>query len=392
MDLSREPPQSCNWTRDANDKNGTEILCTDIEKAFDRVPHDKLLAKLRLYGINDSLWLWIREFLNNRWQQVTVDGVLSDKEPVSSGVVQGSALGPALFILYTNDAPKALSSPYNIWLFADDAKICGKTKDHESFQNDCLSFFRWCEEWDMKPSMPKCSLLHIGPDGTTQQQALSNLLDVPVLEVVRDLGVYIDCGLKFTHHCATIAVKGSRIANLILRIFKSKDQEIYRKAFITYVRPILEYASPVWSPRLIKDVNAVEDVQRRFTRRVMLRCHRTHPSYQERLQVLRLESLEQRRVLADLNLVHDLVHHRPDDVFHQFFNYLSSRSRGHSLRIIVPHFTPRSETARAHFAWRVTALWNALPENVAHIACKKGFKRALGQLPVLSYLPTSKIR
>src|SRR5690606_25256582 len=153
--------------------------------------------------------------------------------------------------------------------------------------------------------------------------------------------------LSFTAHCSEIARQASRVANLIFRIFRSKDHKIYLKAYKSYVRPKLEYASPVWYPRLISNVNILENVQRRFTKRVFRRCFPSevrNDSYSQRLEVLSLPTLEIRRAHADLLMVHDLVHHQPQQVLESFFSLSSNRTRGHEKRLVVKNFIPRTGT------------------------------------------------
>ena len=101
-----------------------DVIFIDFAKAFDSVPHKRLLVKLQSYGIHGKLLEWIRSFLNNRRKRVHVDGVYSEWAHVKSGVPQGSVLGPILFVLYINDMPKVVENTCK--LFADDAKLSGK--------------------------------------------------------------------------------------------------------------------------------------------------------------------------------------------------------------------------------------------------------------------------
>ena len=101
------------------DKKGSQIDMADLDfsKAFDTVPHDGLLSKLKHYGIDMNIWQWISNFLKNRKQCVVVDGMSSSPVDVDSGVPQGTVLGPILFLLHINDLPSIVSS--KVRLFAD---------------------------------------------------------------------------------------------------------------------------------------------------------------------------------------------------------------------------------------------------------------------------------
>ena len=105
------------------------MLYTDFEKAFDKVPHMRLLSKLYSYGINEELINWI-SFLVNRSQQVRINNVFSRPQAVLSGIPQGSVLGPLLFIIYINDLPDICRAMCHTYLFADDAKLYKCIRDY----------------------------------------------------------------------------------------------------------------------------------------------------------------------------------------------------------------------------------------------------------------------
>ena len=112
------------------DKKGSQIdiAVLDFSKAFDTVPHDGLLSKLKHYCIDKKIWQWISNLKKKRKQCVVVDGVSSSLVDVDSGVPQGTVLGPILFLLHINDLPSILSS--NVRLFADDCLIYRQIKSN----------------------------------------------------------------------------------------------------------------------------------------------------------------------------------------------------------------------------------------------------------------------
>jgi hypothetical protein len=136
----------------ANDnKDQIDIAILDFSKAFDTVPHQRLLAKLDHYGIKGEIKCWIGEFLTNRSQRVTVEGEFSKTVHVDSGVPQGTVLGPLLFLLHINDLPDQVAS--QVRLFADDCLMYRSIKseqDHLAFQEDLISLENWAEKWGMK--------------------------------------------------------------------------------------------------------------------------------------------------------------------------------------------------------------------------------------------------
>ena len=114
-----------------------DIIYLDFQKAFDKVPHQRLLLKLKAHGIGDGLIDWIEQWLTDKRQCVVVDGEVSNWKSVLSGVPQGSVLGPLLFLIYINDLDDNITS--NVLKFADDTKVCRKVNtdgDKQHLQND----------------------------------------------------------------------------------------------------------------------------------------------------------------------------------------------------------------------------------------------------------------
>jgi len=134
-------------------------------KAFDSVPHDLLIVKLRSYGVNGKNLEWIRNFLTGRQQQVTVNGKTSHYIPIISGVLQGGVLSGLMFILYMNDLPNVLTY-LKASLYADDAKIFVSASDTDSrgkIQEDLNSVAEWCNTWRLQLNTSKCYLVHYIP-------------------------------------------------------------------------------------------------------------------------------------------------------------------------------------------------------------------------------------
>ena len=112
------------WTQILDKKESLDAVHLDFQKAFDTVPHQRLLTKLKAYGVHGSVHAWINSFLSQRKQRVVVNGAYSQWNYETSGIPQGSVLGPTLFIIYFNDLPETVESMVHI--FADDTKIYRK--------------------------------------------------------------------------------------------------------------------------------------------------------------------------------------------------------------------------------------------------------------------------
>ena len=149
--------------RDA--KLQVDIGILDFSKAFDTVPHKRLLAKLRLYGIHGNVLRWIASFLQDRRQLVVCDGEKSEYSPVTSGVPQGTVLGPLLFLLHINDLPSVVDPGTSVRLFADDALIyrtINSIEDQVVLQQDLNRLESWAKSWGMVFNPSKCYMMQIG--------------------------------------------------------------------------------------------------------------------------------------------------------------------------------------------------------------------------------------
>jgi len=167
-------------------------------------------------------------------------------------VVQGSCLGPVLFIVFVNDISDLFSGDTCVKLFADDVKLYSKvcTNPH-LLQEDLNRIVEWSHTWQLPISYGKCcifDLYHSHDD----IYSIKNCI-LPTVQEIVDLGVTMNNSLKFSKHIAKVTVKGHRMSNLILKCFLSRDTNSLVRAFTTYVRPRLEYCSVVWNPVLKKD-------------------------------------------------------------------------------------------------------------------------------------------
>jgi hypothetical protein len=155
------------WTAALEEGGCIDVVYTDFEKAFDKVPHGRLLSKLKSYGISEEIIAWIKKFLCNRKQRVKIKGKFSKWHKVLSGIPQGSVLGPLLFIIYINDLAESCEGHASTYLFADDTKIFQHIRsqaDKQILQETCDIMGRWSEKWLMPLNVKKCAVLRIGKE------------------------------------------------------------------------------------------------------------------------------------------------------------------------------------------------------------------------------------
>jgi hypothetical protein len=299
------------WTSSLDNGKPVDAIYLDFSKAFDTVCHERLLAKLKSYGVTDKVNDWIGSFLKDRRQRVKVNGTLSDWVEVTSGVPQGSVLGPVLFVVFINDLPEVVESICS--MYADDTKIYRSVDTVEDFarlQSDLDNLTTWAEKWQMKFNADKCQVLQLGQKNAKHVYSMKSAegdgrVELGSSSVERDLGVHIDNELKFSKHIETQVNKANKILGLVRRSYEYLDQESMRMLFIALVRPHLEFANCAWSPRLEKDKNLIESVLRRASKCVP---GLKDLEYEERLKVLKIPSMCYRRVRGDLIEVYKFTH------------------------------------------------------------------------------------
>ena len=232
------------WSQIIEEGGCIVIIYTDFSKAFDSVPHTRLLKKIESYGIKGDILKWIGSFLSNRKQRVKVEGSMSRWIPVTSGIPQGSVLGPILFVLFINDMPSGIKNTCK--LFADDAKIfCNPLKT--LLQHDIDKLSQWSEKWQLPFNVKKCKVLHVGHNNPLIPYTMEGReLEQTVFE--KDLGVTMDKELKFHKQTSVAVKKANQILGLIKKTMATKNENTIPLLYMTLVRPHLEYANAIWGP------------------------------------------------------------------------------------------------------------------------------------------------
>lgn len=369
------------WTEALD--NGEEVDCiyTDFMKAFDRVPHQRLIGKMKSYGISDSICKWVEVFLCNRKQKVVINGVDSEWEEVKSGVPQGSVLGPILFVIFINDLPEEVIS--ELLLYADDAKIyriIRDDKDRELLQNDLHAMSIWSDTWLLSFHPDKLKKLAISRN-EYQVERRYFVGEHPVKSVQSevDLGVCIDTDLNFNEHRKLCIGKANRMVGAIRRSFQFLEAYTFVKLYKSMVRCHLENAIPVWFPYLEKDIKEIEAVQKRATK--MLAATK-QLEYEERLRHLKLPTLVYRRHRGDLIEIFKMMNGEYDeDVLPNFEMRVdvvsSSRSnnRKHDKQIFITRCN--KEVRANYFTKRIAPVWNGLTQHVVDAPSVDSFKKRL---------------
>ena len=283
-------------------------------------------------------------------------------ERVDSGVAQGTLLGPLLFILFLNGVENVVDQENcSLFLYADDSKIYGMSGNIEEaqlMQDNLTILTQWCDSWQLSINLEKCEVLHVGSKNVQFQYEM-NGTNIAVKSCCRDLGVLVDDNLYYRSHYENIAKNGHYNCKQFKNAFANRNIDFLLFLYTTYILPKIEYASNVWSPYYKKDVDLIENVQRKFTK---LLPGMFDKSYEERRVELGLITLEERRIHSDLVLVYKIIHNLVDIPFEKYFVFSSSRTRGHPYKLSVPF--SRVNCHKYHFFNRIVNMWNHVPEDI----------------------------
>ena len=284
-----------------------DVAVLDLSKAFDTVPHEKLLMKLSHYGIKGSIHTWIRTFLTRRKMKVVVEGESSEEADVESGVPQGTVLGPLLFLCHLNDLPDAVNA--KVRLFADDCllyKEINSVKDQEDLQEDISKLENWASKWGMRFNASKCQILQIRDKLKSFTYKNGGIL----LQNVNDclyIGVNISHDLSWRNHINNTTKKASSTVGFLRRNLRNCPKDCRKLAYISLVRSKLEYAATVWDPFTKNEIDKLERVQKQAARFISNDYKSREPGCITRmLQDLNLPLLKLRRQQQRLELLYKI--------------------------------------------------------------------------------------
>ena len=368
-----------------------DAILLDFSKAFDKVDHEILLAKLEHLGIRNSLLDWSRSFLIGRSQRVVVEGMESDPTRVRSGVPQGTVLGPLFFLIYINDISKGLSIGTTLKLFADDSllyRIIRTPLDSQILQNDLNKLQLWSENNKMEFHPGKCQLLRI----TNKIKKINGpyqILNTPIMEVdsAKYLGVVIDKNLSWKpNHIATIKKCNSTLA-FLKRNLSSSPKFVKDRCYTALVRPKLEYACAVWDPHHKDQIRDLEKVQKRGARFVTNNYVMETGNSQLNLDNLNWPKLQVRRLQNKLTLFQkarlNQVHIPTDHL-----NLRQTRTRQGGTGQTYDRPFSNIDAHIYSFFPQATALWNSLPQELRSTKDLDTFSSGIKQIDLMALKPS----
>ena len=339
-------------------------VALDISKAFDRVWHEGLLKKIHSYGISGKIFSILKAFLSDRKLHVVIDGQQSETHSISSGVPQGSILGPTLFLIYINDLPDELIC--KLVIYADDTTLysCldGKAETEEqrlalsqSLESDLSRISDWGKKWQVTLNSEKTKVLsanrYVNPEATPISMSGTTLEESSSIRLV---GLTLSKDLTWNEYISSIAKKASMKVGSLYRARRCLSPEVILHLYKSLIRPCMEYCCHIWAGASVSMLNMLDRIQRRV-------IYMVGPKLSSNLQ-----SLSHRRNVASLSL------------FYRYYNGMCSSelstlvptkkvfgrptrlaSLSHRFTVEVPFC--RTQFYKRSFFPRTACLWNSLP-------------------------------
>ena len=232
--------------------------------------------------------------------------------------------------------------------------------DAQLLQSDLNQILHYFETWQLKVNPEKCTVLHLGHSNSPHDFLINNAA-IPTSNESKDLGYLMTNNCSSNKYIAKIAATAHfRIKQMNISLHCN---DIKFKVFLycTYIRPLVEYVTPIWSPHLINEIDRVEKVQKRFTK---LLPGMRNLNYKERLATLNLKSLEERRIIFDLILIYKIHNNIISFTDYVFFEPANTVTRGHNLKL--KNIYARTNIKKFNFPTRTIQYWNNLPANVVN--------------------------
>ena len=274
-----------------------DTVYLDFSKAFDKVDIGILCHKMRELGIHGNLAIWIFNFLTNRKQAVIANGAKSSESNVSSGVPQGTVLGPLLFLIMINDIDKEVSESI-ISIFADDTrltKVINEEEDLELFQDDLEKLYKWAAENNMAFNGSKFEVLRYGFN--EDLKCVSNYMTpgaedtIDVKSVLRDLGIMMNDQATWKDHIDKVCSQVNQKAGWVLRTFRCRTTSFLKQMWKSLIQGHIDYCSQLWQPLQSGDLQRIENLQKTYTKKIP---QVRDINYWERLKVLKINSQQRR--------------------------------------------------------------------------------------------------
>ena len=357
------------------------VVFFDISKAFDRVWHKGIIAKLRSTGLSNRLLSWLENYLFCRKQRVVIPGGMSGWSYIKAGVPQGSILGPLMFLVYINDIVSEVSA--NIRLFADDTSLY-IIVDHpqraaDILQDDISKISDWANSWLVTFNPQKTESLLISRKTNKPHHPTLFMLNESIAEVDshKHLGIFLSSDGSWHDHINYIKNKAWQRINIMRKLKHNLDRKSLEIIYTSFIRPILEYADVIWDNCSQYEKQELEKIQHEAAR--IATGATKLVSIIELYKEIGWESLENRRYNHKLTLFYKMINSLTPSYLSSMVPPLVSDTTRYSLRNSNDIRIPSSRTQLFHDSYipSVVEEWNKLPMHIRNSPSVESFKRSL---------------
>ena len=360
-------------------KESSLLLLLDLTKAFDSIDHDILIKKMKMMGIEGSPLQWFRSYLTSRPQFVKLGDIQSKPSLLTTGVPQGSILGPLLFTLYTNDLFNSHDS-FSI-CFADDISILITDKNHDTLSQKAVialnKIMTWIISNKLSLNVEKTSYLIISNKSIKEDFKINfNQVELQRVSIAKILGVIFDDKLTFKEHINQLVNKLVKYMYILVKLAKSIPLYILKNIYYAHVHSQLLYCLPIYGIARNYVINPVIIMQKRFIR--LLSASLLYDHTQPLFKKLKILQFHQLLNLSLLKEQHKIMNNKT-------CNYLTNNFRNNQTRRDINlrnnlHINPpfyRLEKARQAVTYRSAKLLNDLPTDIKNIKSLKAFTRKI---------------
>ena len=364
------------WLKAIDNGEMTGLLLVDFRKAFDLVDHDILMKKLTIYKFDDTALKWFQSYIDGRTQKVVVGAHMSDKQDVTSGVPQGSILGPLLFIIFINDL-SLYTELCNIDLYADDTNLHVSDKDLNNIESKLNTDIQNIESWSKSNNMvihpnkcksilikSKLKKIHTSTEKGTLNVKVGNDF-VAQVKCEKVLGLHVDENLSWDEHAKNVIKKMS--SNLyLLRRLKSYIPKKTRLLFYnSYILPHMDYCSTIWGSCCKNTHLQIVKMQKRAARLILNVPSDTQSSLM--FKDLRWQTFPDRVNYHKAVLIYKSLNNLAPSYIKDLFQ-LNSEVHSYPLRSTNSNklymHKPKTEIFRKSLTYSGPAIWNSLPDDV----------------------------
>ena len=359
-----------------------DVIYLDFSKAFDKLDFKIVLRKIKAMGIDGRVFDWIKSFLTERTQQVSVNGILSDPAAVISGVPQGSVLGPLLFLILIADIDAEVIHAI-IKSFADDTRAMkgiNTKEDVATLQREHEKIYKWSDDNNMGLNDKKFEGMRLGPDEKIKSETSYTSPSGKVIEMkdtVKDLGVLMSDDCTFKANIDKVIEKAKNISSWVLRTFKTRQEKPMLLLFKMLILPVLEYCSVLWSPQDVGSIQKLESVQWSFVRKIW---SNVESDYWLRLKSFNMYSLQRRRERYRIIYIWKVIEGHVPNVNNKI-NSIHHARLGRKCQLPKIPSGKLGKICEASLIFNGAQLFNVLPKPLRDMSgvSLDSFKRALDQ-------------